>query len=91
MKVKDIYIEKLTNEFQIDFTLARSIYEIIFKRDWGFFIADMADFYNPMEATAVKKIFNQDKENFDQNLVDKIDRYMKNDSEYRLHSMEKEV
>lgn len=91
MKVKDIYIEKLANEFQIEFTLARSIYEIIFKRDWGLFIADMADFYNPMEVAAVKNIFNQDKENFDQELVDKIDRYMKNDSKYRLHSMEKEV
>ena len=91
MKVKDIYIKKLSNEFQIEFALARSIYEIIFKRDWGLFIADIADFYNPMEVAGVKKIFNQDKENFDQELVDKIDRYMKNDSEYRLHSMEQEV
>lgn len=91
MKLKNIYIKKLATEFEISYDLASSIYEIIFKRDWGLFIADMADFYNPMEVAGVKRIFNQDKENFDQELVDKIDRYMKNDSEYRLHSMEQEV
>lgn len=94
MKIKDKYIEKLANHFGKEKAIIASLYEIVYKRDWNLFIADMADFLNHNEVRGCYELFAKQKAELSselQDLLEDVEDFMKHDSDYKLHDMEKEM
>lgn len=94
MKKREVYIEKISKEFRISLATAKDIYEAINKYDYACFCSYMGDYDYPQERVAAEKDLNRFKNfysfNF-QKVINKVQEFMKNDSEYNIHEMNKDV
>ena len=94
MTKKTLYIQKLSKEFKISEATAKTIYEMINKKDWADFCSYMADYDQPQERVAAQKEFDAAKGNYSpemQTVIDSIVQFMNSDKEYNIHHMNDEV
>lgn len=94
MKKSEAYIEKISKEFRLSPATAKLTYEAIFKYDMACFCSFMADYDHPEERVAAEKELNRFKGMYSpefQKVLNKVQQYMKDDSEYNIHEMDKDV
>lgn len=94
MKKSDAYIEKIAKEFRLSPATAKVTYDAINKYDWACFNSYMADFDHPEERVEAEKELNKFKNLYSpefQKVLNKVQAFMKDDEEYNIHEMNKEV
>lgn len=95
MKRSEAYIEKISKQFKISPATAKVLYDAINKYDWTCFCSYMADSGDkPGERVAAEKELNHVKSQYStefQKVINNIQSYMKSDTEYNIHEMDKEV
>lgn len=95
MKRSEAYIEKISKQFKISPATAKVLYDAINKYDWTCFCSYMADSGDkPGERVAAEKELNHVKNQYStefQKVINNIQSYMKSDTEYNIHEMDKEV
>lgn len=95
MKKSEAYIEKISKNFRVSPATAKVIYDAINKYDWTCFISYMADSGDrPDERIEAEKDLNRVKNQYSpefQKVINDIQKYMKTDSEYNIHEMDKEI
>lgn len=95
MKRSEAYIEKISKQFKISPATAKVLYDAINKYDWTCFCSYMADSGDkPGERVAAEKELNRIKNQYStefQKVINNIQSYMKSDTEYNIHEMDKEV
>lgn len=95
MKRSEAYIEKISKQFRISPATAKVLYDAINKYDWTCFCSYMADSGDkPGERVAAEKELNHVKNQYStefQKVINNIQSYMKSDTEYNIHEMDKEV
>lgn len=95
MKKYEVYIKKLSKEFNISEATATEVYKIINEYDWAVFISYMADYDHPEERVKAEKVLNEKRSHYSeefQKTFDKIQKFMKEDWKgYNIHEMLKEV
>lgn len=95
MKRSEAYIEKISKQFKISSATAKVIYDAINKYDWTCFCSYMADSGDkPSERVEAEKELNRVKNQYStefQKVINNIQSYMKSDTEYNIHEMDKEV
>lgn len=95
MKRSEAYIEKISKQFKISPATAKVIYDAINKYDWTCFCSYMADSGDkPSERVEAEKELNRVKNQYStefQKVINNIQSYMKSDTEYNIHEMDKEV
>jgi hypothetical protein len=95
MKRSEAYIEKISKQFKISPATAKVLYDAINKYDQACFCSYMADSGDkPGERVAAEKELNRVKNQYStefQKVINNIQSYMKSDTEYNIHEMDKEV
>jgi hypothetical protein len=94
MKKSEAYIEKISKEFRLSPATAKVTYDAINKYDWECFNSLMGDFDHPGERVAAEKELNKFKNLYSpefQKVLNKVQQYMKDDTEYNIHEMNKDV
>lgn len=95
MKRSEAYIEKISKQFKISPATAKVLYDAINKYDWTCFCSYMADSGDkPGERVAAEKELNHVKNQYStefQKVINNIQSYMKSDTEYNIHEMDKGV
>lgn len=95
MKRSEAYIEKISKQFKISPATAKVLYDAINKYDWTCFCSYMADSGDkPGERVVAEKELNHVKNQYStefQKVINNIQSYMKSDTEYNIHEMDKEV
>ena len=95
MKRSEVYIEKISKQFKISPATAKVLYDAINKYDWTCFCSYMADSGDkPGERVEAEKELNRVKNQYStefQKVINNIQSYMKSDTEYNIHEMDKEV
>jgi hypothetical protein len=94
MKKSEAYIEKISKEFRLSPATAKVTYDAINKYDWECFNSLMGDFDHPEERVAAEKELNKFKNLYSpefQKVLNKVQQYMKDDTEYNIHEMNKDV
>ena len=94
MKKSEAYIEKISKEFRLSPTTAKLTYEAVFKYDMACFCSYMAEYGQPQERVDAEKELNKFKGMYPpefRKVLNKVQQYMKDDPEYNIHEMDKEV
>ena len=94
MKKSEAYIEKIAKEFRLSPATAKVTYDAINKYDMAVFCSYMADYDCPGERVAAEKELNKFKGLYSpefQKVINKVQQFMKDDEEYNIHEMNKDV
>lgn len=98
MKKSEAYIEKISKEFRLSPATAKLTYEAVFKYDMACFWSYMSDYDHPRERVQARVDAERELNKFKgmyspefQKVLNKVQQYMKDDPEYNIHEMDKDV